>query len=138
MASSTKPLVLICVTPFYGHVMPLRAIGKQLISRGYEVTFVTSSAYKTLMEGDGASFVSLEGYSDFTEADIDPKWPVRKTLPPGPIQLAYDLEHCFVDAIPSQHEALQKALRKLKDRYPDRKTVIVSGKWFFLVLEPPV
>lgn len=59
--ASLKPLVLISVTPVYGHLMPIRAIGKELIARGYEVTFVTGSPYKKLLEDIGASHVPLEG-----------------------------------------------------------------------------
>lgn len=44
--------------------MPIRAIGKELIARGYEVTFVTGSAYKKLLEDMGASHVPLEGYAE--------------------------------------------------------------------------
>lgn len=38
---TTKPHIVVCATPVYGHVMPMRAIAKALIQRGYEVTFVS-------------------------------------------------------------------------------------------------
>lgn len=111
MATDNKPLILICVTPFYGHLMPIRAIGKgkllnlylisktirqilccmsklttlELITRGYEVTFVTGSAYRETIEEIGASFVPLSGYADFTEVDIPTRWPLREPFPKGPL-----------------------------------------------------
>jgi UDP:flavonoid glycosyltransferase YjiC (YdhE family) len=94
MAVSEKPLVLICCTPVYGHLMPIRAIAKELVVRGYEVTFVTGSAYRKIIEEIGASLVSLEGFGDFSEADLDSRWPVRKTVAPGLAQ--YVSEHNFL------------------------------------------
>jgi UDP:flavonoid glycosyltransferase YjiC (YdhE family) len=126
MATSTKPLVLICSTPIYGHLMPIRAIAKELIARGYEITFVTGSAYRKVIEEIGATFFPLSGYADFTEAEIDTRWPVRKTLTPGPEQLTYDMEHVFVRAVPSQHEAQQAALKMLNETHPGRPIVLVN------------
>jgi UDP:flavonoid glycosyltransferase YjiC (YdhE family) len=130
MAASSKPLVLICVTPIYGHVMPIRAIGKELVARGYKVTFVTGSFYKEILEAIGASLVPIEGYGDYTEADIDSKWPIRKTLPEGPIQFAYDMENCFINSIPTQYEAQQRALKLLNEQHPGRPIVLITESVF--------
>ncbi|RFU35078.1 hypothetical protein B7463_g1181, partial [Scytalidium lignicola] len=131
MAVNIKPLILICSTPIYGHLMPLHAAGRELIARGYEVTFVTGSKYRGIIEDLGASFVPLSGYGDYTEVDIPTKWPARDALPQGPVQLAFDLEECFVKSIPSQHEAVQIALKTLNDNYPGRKVVLLGETVFF-------
>ena len=50
------------------------AIAEQLITRGYDVCFVSGSGYRQQVEGTGASFVSVEGYGDFydlTSWDLD-------------------------------------------------------------------
>jgi hypothetical protein len=88
------------------------------------------------MEEIGIAFVPIEGYGDFTEGDIDSRWPIRNTLPSGPVQLVYDLENVFVKAIPSQHDALQKALQLLSDRRPGRPIVLITGT-YFLTPESP-
>jgi hypothetical protein len=49
--------------------------------------------------------VPLSGYGDYTEAEIDERWPVRETLPKGPVQLAFDLEECFIKSIPTRGSA---------------------------------
>lgn len=70
-----KPLVLICSTPVSGHIIPMLKIAEQLVSRGYDVCFVTGSGYRPRVEAAGASFVSVEGYGDFydlTSWDLDP------------------------------------------------------------------
>ncbi len=121
--SDIKPLVLIGCTPIYGHLVPLRAIAKQLVDRGYEVTFVSASHYQKMFEEVGCTYVPFEGYADYWEGDIPIRWPVRATLPPGPVQMSYELEHWFYRAIPGQHEALQKAMKMLTERYPARPIV---------------
>lgn len=63
-----------CSTPVSGHIIPMLAIAKQLVARGYEVCFVSGSGYRQQVEVIGASFVSVEGYGDFydlTSWDLD-------------------------------------------------------------------
>ncbi|PMD46297.1 glycosyltransferase family 1 protein [Hyaloscypha variabilis F] len=124
--ASNKPLILICCTPIYGHLMPIRAIGKELIARGYEVTFVTGSSYRSIIESIGASFVPLSGYGDFTEEDFPKRWPIRETLPEGPVQLTFDMEEIFLKSLTSQHEAEQTALKILSDKYSGRPIIVVT------------
>jgi UDP:flavonoid glycosyltransferase YjiC (YdhE family) len=72
--TATKPVVLICSTPVSGHIIPMIAIAKQLVARGYDVCFVSGSGYRQQIEVVGASFVSVEGYGDFydlTSWDLD-------------------------------------------------------------------
>jgi UDP:flavonoid glycosyltransferase YjiC (YdhE family) len=50
------------------------AIAEQLITRGYEVCFVSGSGYSQQAESAGAMFVPVEGYGDFydlTSWDLD-------------------------------------------------------------------
>jgi hypothetical protein len=130
MASSTKPLIVMGSSPIYGHLMPIRAIAKGLVARGYEVTFVSASPYQKIMEEVGCDYVALEGYCNFTEADLDTLFAERYDYPPGPLQLAYDVEHCFMKTIPGQFEALQKALKRVQERHPGRPIVQVSEGLF--------
>lgn len=73
-APPAKPLVLISSTPVSGHIIPMIAIARQLVDRGYDVCFVSGSGYRKQVEAVGASFVSVEGYGDFydlTSWDLD-------------------------------------------------------------------
>ena len=130
-----KPLVLTCATPTYGHVMPLRAIAKELIVRGYDVTFVTGSAFKERIEGIGARFIPLEGYADWSEATIDAIAPERRSLPPGLVQISYNIEHCFINCIPEQHAAQQRALKFLTEKHPGRP-IVMCNEAFYLGTMP--
>jgi UDP:flavonoid glycosyltransferase YjiC (YdhE family) len=53
-------------TPFYGHLMPIRVIAKDLVQRGYDVTFVTSSHYGKAIEDVGCTFVPITGVGTFS------------------------------------------------------------------------
>jgi UDP:flavonoid glycosyltransferase YjiC (YdhE family) len=94
------------------------------------VTFITGSHYQKLVEGIGASFVPLSGHSDFSEADLDIRWPLRKTIEEGLPQFLHDLEHIFVDSMPSQYAAQQRALKMLNEQYPGRPIVAMSEASF--------
>ena len=130
MGSVGKPLVLLGCTPCYGHVMPIRAVAKDLVERGYEVTMVSSNHYKTHIEDIGASFVPVLGFGDWYEGDFDTRWPAKNTLAPGREQLAHDIEEVFVKSLTTQHEALQTALRDLTEKYPGRPIVQVNEGFF--------
>jgi len=126
MGSIEKPLVVIGCTPFYGHMSPIRVIAKDLVDRGYVVTMISSSHYKSFVEESGATFVPIEGYGDLYDADLKTRFGARDKLAPGPEQLTYDIESCFLNSIPSQHEALQKAFKGLNETYPGRPIVQVN------------
>jgi UDP:flavonoid glycosyltransferase YjiC (YdhE family) len=131
-----KPLVLICSTPIYGHLMPVRAIGKELVARGYNVTFVTGSAYKEGIEAIGATLIPLEGYADFTEADIEAKGPLKRSdIPAGPEQVVYDMEYLFVKPIPEQYAAQQRAMKILSEKHPGRP-IVVCNEGFYMGTVP--
>jgi hypothetical protein len=78
------------------------------------------------MEEIGCTYVPLKGYGDWAEAGLESKWPKRKFLLPGPQQLSFDIEKCFMKSIPSQFEASQKAMKMLREKYPGRKIIQVS------------
>lgn len=110
--------------------MPLRAIAKDLIRRGYDVTFVTGSDYRQSIEGIGAKFISLTGHADLTEARI-------AALPEesiaDPAFLAPHSEGVIrgvIDVMPGQYEAFQTALESMAKREPSRKIVaLIEGAY---------
>ncbi|RYP75910.1 hypothetical protein DL771_002174 [Monosporascus sp. 5C6A] len=129
MASRCKPLVLICSTPVSGHIIPMLAIAKQLVDREYDVCFVSGSGYRGQAEAVGASFVSVEGYGDFydlTSWDLDADWPAGQKHLEGPACFNHDLIHIFCRSLPSQHEAIQRALESLSAQHPRRPIILMT------------
>ncbi|TGO40177.1 hypothetical protein BHYA_0041g00440 [Botrytis hyacinthi] len=127
MAEAIKPLLLVCSNPVSGHFAPCKIIAKVLIERGYEVTILTGSQFGPGIEAIGATFVPLEGYSNFNDSPngVAKKWPVRETLQ-GPAQMLFDMEHIFLNSMPSQFQSVQKALKLMTDKDPGRSIIIMQ------------
>ncbi|KAK4188781.1 UDP-glucosyltransferase A1 [Podospora australis] len=126
---NNPPLVLMCSTPVSGHIIPMLAIAKQLVVQGYTTCFVSSSAYRQQIEKTGALFVPVQGYGDFYDLrarDLDPQWPTPLISLEGPAHFCHDLVHIFCKSLPSQHHALQVALRMLTEKDPDRPVILMT------------
>ncbi|KAH6722063.1 putative UDP-glucuronosyltransferase 2A3 [Leptodontidium sp. MPI-SDFR-AT-0119] len=123
MTEST-PHLLFCSTPVYGHVMPIRAVAKQVIAKGYKVTFLTGSEYQEQIESVGAEFVTLRGDANFTKDKIDKMVKDFLETVPAP---SHDtiVTRVFVDTITSQHEGVQRTLRLIMERHPTARVVVV-------------
>ncbi|KAH7141843.1 MGT family glycosyltransferase [Dactylonectria macrodidyma] len=129
MALRRKPFVLMCSTPVSGHIIPMLAIAKQLVTREYDVCFVSGSGYRREVEAVGASFVSVEGYGDFydlTSWDLDTDWPAGQKHLEGPACFNHDLIHIFCKSLPSQHEAIQRAMKTLRAQHPHRPIILMT------------
>jgi MGT family glycosyltransferase len=120
--------ILIGSIPATGHVNPMLAIARILMTDGHEVAVYTGSAFRARVKAAGAEF-----FSSPPEADLDPtepfaRFPELKVMPPGPDWLRIAMERVFVDNIPAQHEGLERLLHSFA---PD---VIVGDDCFFGVL----
>jgi UDP:flavonoid glycosyltransferase YjiC (YdhE family) len=127
--------LLICCTPAYGHFSPLKAIARDLVLRGFDVSFLTASTYHKTIEEIGATFYPLSGEANFTEVDIESRWPERRSIPRGVERLAYDFEKIFINSIPPQHDAVQKALKDMNEKDP-HGTIVVLNEMVFLGMIP--
>jgi UDP:flavonoid glycosyltransferase YjiC (YdhE family) len=104
--------VLIASTPLMGHLNPLLAIGRTLISDGHEVVGLSANVMRHRIEKIGAEFRAFPAGADLDLCDRDTLFPEWKKLPPGPELLRFALEHVFVDTIQPQHEGLRQVLRE--------------------------
>jgi MGT family glycosyltransferase len=120
--------ILIASTPATGHVNPMLAIARILMTEDHEVAIYTGSAFRARVEGAGAEFISLPPEADIDLTDPFARIPELKVLPPGPDWLRVAMERFFVENIPAQHADLQKLLESFA---PD---VIVGDDCFFGVL----
>ena len=103
--------ILIASTPATGHLNPLLAIGRFLLSEGHEIAFLSGSVLRTPIERIGATFYPLPAGADFDLRDFATVAPELKTIPPGPEWLRVAMQRVFVDAIPAQHHGIQQVLR---------------------------
>jgi len=120
--------ILLASTPATGHVNPVLAIARILVTQNHEVAVYTGSAFRIRVEAVGAKFFSLPPDADLDSADPFARVPELKIMSPGPDWLRIAMERVFVDNIPAQHEGLQRLLHSFG---PD---VIIGDDMFFGVL----
>jgi UDP:flavonoid glycosyltransferase YjiC (YdhE family) len=63
--------VLMPSSPIYGHVVPMLAIGEDLVRRGHEVVVLTGRKYEAAVRERSLGFVPLPADVDFDDADLD-------------------------------------------------------------------
>jgi MGT family glycosyltransferase len=117
--------ILFASTPATGHLNPLLAITRILLSEGHEIAFLTGTAFRARIEASGLKFFPLPAGADFDLREILSVVPELESIPPGPEWLRVACERIFVDAIPAQHLGLIEALKKFP---PD---IIVGDDMFF-------
>lgn len=123
-----KPHVVLASIPIYGHVEKLAIIAKDLLKRGYAVTFITGTIWRDLVEETGAVFEALQGSADFDGRNFETAFPAWKSLPPGPARFGY-LRHMFIEQMPDQHHTVQKVLAQIEGS--GQTPVVVQETTFF-------
>jgi MGT family glycosyltransferase len=120
--------ILVASTPATGHVNPMLAIARILMTEDHDVAIYTGADFRARVEAAGAKFFSLPPDADIDLTDPFARIPELKVLPPGPDWLRVAMERFFVDNIPTQHEDLRRLLHSFG---PD---VIIGDDCFFGVL----
>jgi UDP:flavonoid glycosyltransferase YjiC (YdhE family) len=120
--------ILIASVPANGHVNPMLAIARILMTEEHDVAIYTGSAFRARVEAAGAKFFPLPPEADLDLADPFARVPELKVMPPGPDWRRVAMERLFVDNIPAQHQGL----RRFVDSF--RPQVIVGDDMFFGVL----
>ncbi|MCJ1396375.1 hypothetical protein MMC18_009265 [Xylographa bjoerkii] len=132
----TKPHVLVCALPAYGHFDKLRIIAADFVVRGYKVTFITGTCFRSSAEKTGARFIPLRGAADFDFEKMDETWPQRKLLEPGPAHLNFDLIQIFMAPMKDQYECVQEFLANAAATAPNESIVIVQDPAFVGTFPP--
>jgi MGT family glycosyltransferase len=117
--------ILIASTPGNGHVNPVLAITRILVSENHEVAIYTGSAFRARAEASGAEFFPLPPDADIDVTDPFARVPELKVMPPGLDWLRLCAERLLVDNIPAQHEGLRRLLHSFR---PD---AIIGDDMFF-------
>ena len=76
--------ILIASMPATGHLNPMLAIARILMTDGHEVAVYTGSAFRARVEAAGAEFFSLPPDADLDPADAFARFPELKVMSPGP------------------------------------------------------
>jgi MGT family glycosyltransferase len=100
---------LLCASPIQGHVAPVIAIARDLVSRGHDVTVLTGSRFRGAVEAAGAAHRALAGIADYDDRVMQDHLPDRDRHR-GIARLRYDVETIFVRTVPDQTRALEAAI----------------------------
>ncbi|MEV1129181.1 nucleotide disphospho-sugar-binding domain-containing protein [Agromyces sp. NPDC049794] len=103
---------LLCANPIQGHVAPIIAIARHLVSRGHDVTVLTGSRFRDAVTATGADHRSLAGIADFDDRVVQDHLPDRDQHR-GIARLRYDVETIFIRPVPDQTRALEAAIAEL-------------------------
>ena len=131
---------LITCTPAHGHIMPLLQVARHLLSRGHEVSFLTSIRYAERVNAVGARFLALPVEGDVDLDDADGAFPERVGLT-GPAALRFDMSNLFVRPGAAQLDAVRAELRDQRIDAVLTEPLFVGGALLQLLPEnerPPV
>ncbi|HEY0156214.1 MAG TPA: glycosyltransferase [Thermoanaerobaculia bacterium] len=95
--------------PVTGHVNPGLPIARELVRRGHDVRFYSTSRFKRAIETIGARWVPLRHALHIDEEQMD-RFPGR---PGGGIaQIRYDVKHIFIEFVRGALKDLEAELRR--------------------------
>jgi UDP:flavonoid glycosyltransferase YjiC (YdhE family) len=103
--------ILIASTPATGHLNPLLAIGHILVTEGHQVAFLSGSVFRDRILAIGSSFHAFPAGADFDPSVPSSVASELESITPGADWLRVTMERMFVDAVPAQHQGLQKVLQ---------------------------
>jgi MGT family glycosyltransferase len=111
---TAKPMsnYLLCASPIQGHVAPIIAIARDLVTRGHHVTVLTGSRFRDAVEATGADHRVLGGIADYDDRVMQDHLPERDTYR-GIGKLQYDVQTIFIKTVPDQCRAVEAAIADL-------------------------
>ncbi|WP_243075762.1 glycosyltransferase [Microbacterium sp. SS28] len=102
--------IIIGCVPIHGHVQPLLALARHLVSRGDRVRFLTGSRFTDAVSLTGAEFVPLPPSADFDDREITTRFPELAHLSPMR-GVGFYVEHVFTRPAIPQYAAIEAMLR---------------------------
>ncbi len=101
--------ILIASCPPIGHVGPLLNVARGLVSRGDDVTFLTSARHAAKVRATGATPHPLPYGADYDDSSFDADLPGRAETS-GVARVNFDVKHVFVRPLPHQAAALDELM----------------------------
>jgi UDP:flavonoid glycosyltransferase YjiC (YdhE family) len=130
----TTPFLLFVATPAEGHFFPLRAIAKELYSRGYNCSVLLTENFRSRVEEIGVNFIGHAGDADYV-LSLDLEGFPEDGDPSKPIELSnFMLKKFFLNPVPAQHFDIQQVLKSFQDKDPERPVIIFTEPGFLGVL----
>lgn len=135
--------VLVAAAPVIGHFENMRAIAADLVTRGFKVSFLTASCFRSRVERTGCRFVSLDGVADFDWDHHEQVAPdmnhqaLQEQFSSSPREgMNYALVTFFIAQMVSQFGSVQKFLAEAYSSFPEELVVMLQDVLFMGTLPP--
>lgn len=125
------PRIIVATTPQTGHVLPVLSLMPALKQLGYDITFITGSGARPLIEAKGIRHVALQGKADYNATDVNQTFPERRTLTPGPALLDFDFRVLFIEPLVDQTRTIQAVLNESAEPAVLITNHMFAGGWPF-------
>jgi UDP:flavonoid glycosyltransferase YjiC (YdhE family) len=122
--SIKKPRILACASQATGHTTPVLNIVRELIGRGYKITFIAGQDFQDSIKEAGATAI------DIGEMMTEDLLAIRNKIPVGLERLGWELEQFFVRQMPPRMEVVYKVLEEMRAEDPDSEIVILTETFF--------
>lgn len=123
--------ILLLSVPVFGHVKPMLALARELVSRGHRVRWLAGAAFRDRVEGTGAEFCGFQQGFDYSRPDLVPEnLQADRDRLRGLAKLRFDLGTFFIG--PS--EGFCRDLIRLHEESPADLLVcdsfLMAGAWW--------
>ncbi|WYZ33816.1 hypothetical protein EsH8_I_000092 [Colletotrichum jinshuiense] len=122
--SKKRPYLLFCAAPASGHTYPLLQIAAEMISRGFEGTFIAGEEFRPQIKRMGAEYVPIPMV--LSEELVKE----RIKIPPGMPRLMWDLSNLFIKPVPALFHVAMDTLEKIREVRPNQQVIIVHETFF--------
>jgi UDP:flavonoid glycosyltransferase YjiC (YdhE family) len=119
-----KPHLVFCAVPGSGHMYPILQIAQAMIKRGYTATFIAGIKFQPQLKRMGVEHITVEE-SLTAEGEAE-----RLTIPPGFLQLKWDLANLFIGNIGPRSKVVRDTLELVRRRDPGREVIVIQEQFF--------
>jgi UDP:flavonoid glycosyltransferase YjiC (YdhE family) len=129
VASTTKAHVVVCALPFVSHFIPMQTISRNLLARGYQVTFITGEGFREQIEQTGAKCVVPSGWATFND-EYAQNFASQQSSLSFLEKENLNTSELFIKPIPAQFEAIQVILASSVVEDPIKPVVLLTESSF--------
>ena len=127
--TSIKAHVVVGAIPFVSHFTPMQTIARNLLTRGYSLTFVTGEVFREQVEQTGARCVVPLGWED-----LDDEWAkksvAQRASKPFIENANINAMEFFIRPISTEFDAIQRVLASSIVEHPTRPVVVLVESGF--------
>ena len=130
------PFILFLCHPLTGHFTPLLKIATALHTRGWPLSFLSSTFFRPRILASNLDFLPLTGAADIADPELFDRasplcFPTTQDDPTLAVKSITDTRHQAIHALPDMWSSVKAALVTLTARDPTRQILIVVEAFFY-------